>query len=58
MTSYIFSKSGVTVENENGYLSFKNNKKQYFYKENETIVLEDDKISTIELEDEKKEKKK
>lgn len=55
---YIFSKSGVTVENENGYLSFKNNKKQYFYKENETIVLEDNKISTIELEEEEiKEKK-
>lgn len=55
---YIFSKSGVSVKNENGYLSFKNNKKQYFYKENETIVLEDNKISTIELEEEEiKEKK-
>ncbi len=54
---YIFSKSGVSIENENGYLSFKNNKEQYFYKENETIVLEDNKISTIELEEEIKEKK-
>lgn len=54
---YIFSKSGVSVENENGYLTFKNNKEQYFYKENETIVLKDNKISTIELEEEIKEKK-
>lgn len=54
---YIFSKSGVSVGNENGYLTFKNNKEQYFYKENETIVLKDNKISTIELEEEIKEKK-
>lgn len=55
---YIFNKSGVSVKNENGYLSFKNNEVQHFYKENEKIILEDNKISTIELEEEEiKEKK-
>ena len=59
---YIFNKSGVSAENQNGYLSFKNNEEQHFYKENEKIVLKDNKISMIKLEkieeiEEKKDKK-
>ena len=36
---YIFNKSGFSVENKNGYLSFKSNKEHHLYKENEKIVL-------------------
>lgn len=47
---YIFNKSGFSVENKNGYLSFKSNKEHHLYKENEKIVLKDNKISMIKLE--------
>lgn len=47
---FVFNKSGFIVENENEYLSFKNDKAQHFYKENEKIVFENNKISVINLE--------
>lgn len=47
---YIFNKNGINIKNQNGYLVLSNEKEKYFLKENETIFLEDNKITRINLE--------
>lgn len=47
---YIFNKNGINIKNQNGYLVLSNEKEKYFLKENETIFLEDNKITKINLE--------